>query len=96
MMLMRNAHKVKPQVSSQLPLNECSLKYILYLREKQLLASAIASWGYFLVGCARGWGSPGIPSLNRTVQESLADSSNYFELSQSDLIEICKYHRSCL
>ncbi|KZS11507.1 Uncharacterized protein APZ42_024316 [Daphnia magna] len=33
----------------------------------QLMAAVVGSWGYFCMGTVRGWGSPGLPSLNRTL-----------------------------
>ncbi|XP_045028718.1 facilitated trehalose transporter Tret1 [Daphnia magna] len=33
----------------------------------QLMAAVVGSWGYFCMGTSRGWGSPGLPSLNRTL-----------------------------
>ena len=37
-------------------------------------------------------GSPGIPSLNRTLQEpsNTPNASNYFEMTDEDLTWICK------
>ena len=46
----------------------------------QLLVAIWGSWGYFSMGAVRGWSSPGIPSLNRTLD---------FEMSQSDFQWIC-------
>ncbi|KAK4011374.1 hypothetical protein OUZ56_020488 [Daphnia magna] len=41
----------------------------------QLMVAVWATWGYFSMGTVRGWSSPGIPSLNRTLD---------FEMSSSD------------
>ena len=45
------------------------------------MAAVVGSWGYFCMGTVRGWGSPGLPSLNRTLD---------FEMNEDDFKWICK------
>lgn len=47
----------------------------------QLIVAVWGSWGYFSMGSVRGWSSPGIPSLNRTID---------FEVYPSDFQWICE------
>jgi len=46
---------------------------------------------YFCLGLVRGWSSPGVASLNVTLNEpdNLPNSTNYFEMSNEDLTWIC-------
>lgn len=50
----------------------------------QLMAAVVGSWGYFCMGTSRGWGSPGLPSLNRTLD---------FEMDADDFKWICKHFK---
>lgn len=44
------------------------------------MAAVVGSWGYFCMGTVRGWGSPGLPSLNKTLD---------FEMDADDFKWIC-------
>ena len=45
------------------------------------MAAVVGSWGYFCMGTVRGWGSPGLPSLNKTLD---------FDMNEDDFKWICK------
>lgn len=44
------------------------------------MVAIVGSWGYLCMGTVRGWGSPGLPSLNRTLD---------FEMDEDDFKWIC-------
>jgi facilitated trehalose transporter len=45
------------------------------------MAAVVGSWGYLCMGTVRGWGSPGLPSLNKTLD---------FDMNEDDFKWICK------
>jgi len=65
---------------------------LLHLITIQLLVTIVASWGYFCLGGIRGWSSPGLPSLRKTIYDptNTPNSSDYFQMSEEDLTWICK------
>lgn len=44
------------------------------------MVAVVGSWGYFCMGTVRGWGSPALPSLNKTLD---------FEMDDDDFKWIC-------
>ncbi len=44
------------------------------------MVAIVGSWGYFCMGTVRGWGSPGLPSMNKT---------RNFEINDEDFKWIC-------
>lgn len=50
------------------------------LLPSKMLVGVVGSWGYFCMGAVRAWSSPGIPSLNRTLN---------FDMDPPDFTWIC-------